>query len=737
MRKLKLILYIFLGLGILFPVIFTLHQLGVFEREPSVDIINNVPEDAPVLRVVADYDFAPYSFINSKGNLSGLDVELINEIATRLGYKAEILFLDWQGCKSRLQSGSADLILGLEIFSHMAGVNKTVAVSQDELVVFGKDEINVVSQLKDKKVGLMINSVIELVFDLNCKYQEYFTNTDILRAVEEGKVDYGICHGSVGKKIIERYGYKLKPSSVLMQSYPSIGVRKGLEELHGLINETIRQLGEEGFINKLDEKWLVQYTRKRSLSEVFKYEVRFYLIYFCCFIVTVFIMHVLYIEAYHKEKEYRKTLEYQNSMLRQYHIVSAISGVYMTTHVIDLVNDTVLEMNTLEQVRQYVNKNSDACIQMENVMKRTVQPEDVFDALEFTDLRTISKRLTGKKSLLAEFRGIDVGWFSAQFIPLEYDSEGNITEVIFTTQSVDDARKEKEHLQKLSTVDELTQLYNRHAFEMKIQEIHDSKIDKVSVIEFDVNGLKQINDNVGHKAGDELISGAASCIARIFSPIGTCYRTGGDEFTVIVCDSDDDISYAVERFKKIVSQWQGEYVPELTVSTGYASSTDIENYSHEKFAALFELADKRMYEDKSNFYKTKGVDRRGQAEAFMAVRDLYTKILKINLGLDEHRIIKTNEDEKIESKGYSEKISLWLKNFAHSGQVHPDDLEDFIKTTEIESLKKYFLSGKKIFSIKYRRMIDSDFVDVVMDIVAAKDYSKDNQIVFLYVKPLV
>lgn len=737
MRKLRIVLFSFLGIGILFPVFFTLLQLGVFKREPSVVIKNQVPQDAPLLRVVADYDFCPYSFLDSNGNVSGLDVELVNEIANRLGYKADISFLDWQGCKTRLQTGEADLILGLEIFSHMTGVNKTVAVSQDELVVFGKNEIYDVSQLKDKKVALMINSIIELVFDLNCEYMEYFTNTDILKAVEDGTVDFGICHNSVAKKIIEKNGYNLKPSAILMQSYPSIGVRKDLVQLHQQINDVIYEIGQEGLIKKLDEKWLIKFTHNTTLSEVFKNDFRFYLIYFCGFCATLFIMHFLYVEARHKELEYRKSIEYQESMLRQYNIVNAISGIYMTTHVIDLVNDAVVEMNSIDVVRPYVNKNDQAAKQMREVMKALVMPDDVLDALEFTDLTTVAQRLAGKKSIIEDFHGSKTGWFSAQFVPLEYDDEGNITEVIFTTRSIDEIRKEKEHLQLLSTVDQLTQLFNRHAFEMMIQEIHEKKSEKVTVIEFDVNGLKQANDNIGHAAGDELICGAASCIARIFAPLGTCYRTGGDEFAVIINNVLPDISAVITRFKNQVSQWQGDLVPELAVSTGYASSSDIENFNHEQFAQLFELADKRMYKDKENFYKSKGVDRRGQVEAFVAVCDLYTKILKVDLLKDTHQSIKTNEDERDESKGYAEKLSEWFWNFAHSGQVHPDNKEEFLKFTNIEYLREYFLSGKKIISTKYSRMIGDKFVDVVMELVAARDYSENNQIAFLYVKPQV
>lgn len=48
----------------------------------------------------------------------------------------------------------------------------------------------------------MVRSVIAATYDLQCEYVEYYTNTDILQAVENGEADYAICHGAVASKII-------------------------------------------------------------------------------------------------------------------------------------------------------------------------------------------------------------------------------------------------------------------------------------------------------------------------------------------------------------------------------------------------------------------------------------------------------------------------------------------------------------------------------------------------------
>lgn len=58
----------------------------------------------------------------------------------------------------------------------------------------------------------------------------------------------------------------------------------------------------------------------------------------------------------------------------------------------------------------------------------------------------------------------------------------------------------------------------------------------------DVNGLKVINDSLGHIAGDELICGAADCLKQVFGTYGKVFRIGGDEYAVIFFADDEKFS---------------------------------------------------------------------------------------------------------------------------------------------------------------------------------------------------
>ena len=151
---------------------------------------------------------------------------------------------------------------------------------------------------------------------------------------------------------------------------------------------------------------------------------------------------------------------------------------------------------------------------------------------------------------------------------------------------------------------------------------------------------------------------------------------------------------------------------------------------------IIKLADQRMYKNKSLFYTSNGIDRRAHSVAFEVICKTYKKILQINLKEDTFSIINMSSEDYSPSKGYNERISKWLYDFAFSGQVHPEDLQYYLRKTDIEYLREYFTSGNTSLFIKYRRLVEEEFHNSFMEIIASKDFSYENQSVYLYVKDL-
>lgn len=155
------------------------------------------------------------------------------------------------------------------------------------------------------------------------------------------------------------------------------------------------------------------------------------------------------------------------------------------------------------------------------------------------------------------------------------------------------------------TIDPLTGILNRFAYEEALREA-DLSEDFV-VFSIDINGLKNTNDTLGHKAGDELIKGAANVISETFKDIGKVYRIGGDEFMVLTHVEQKRINRYLQNLDKRVTEWHGREVPHMSLSTGYATMKEFDTTDVDD---LIYAADQKMYKVKADYYAATGLDRR-------------------------------------------------------------------------------------------------------------------------------
>ena len=104
-------------------------------------------------------------------------------------------------------------------------------------------------------------------------------------------------------------------------------------------------------------------------------------------------------------------------------------------------------------------------------------------------------------------------------------------------------------MQQMAYTDSLTGLSNRTAFHEKEEEIR-LKRSECIIVQLDINFLKSVNDIYGHSEGDRHIIGAANIIHDSFENVGTAYRTGGDEFIVVVQGESKDENESEEDVLK-------------------------------------------------------------------------------------------------------------------------------------------------------------------------------------------
>lgn len=299
-------------------------------------------------------------------------------------------------------------------------------------------------------------------------------------------------------------------------------------------------------------------------------------------------------------------------------------------------------------------------------------------------------------------------------------------------EKVDEEKKNVEKWIKKSNTDEVTGFFNRHAYEDDMFLIENEvRAENFVYVSMDVNGLKVVNDTLGHEAGDELIVGACSCMSKCFGQYGKLYRTGGDEFVALIYATEPQLEKLEKDFEQVTEEWHGKLIEYVTVSYGYVTQKEAGNMSLHQMAVL---ADKRMYENKTMYYRKKGIDRRGQKDAHVALCALYEKILKINITEDSYQIESVNNKDTAKESGFSESISKWLSDYATLGGVHPDDMEEYLSKTNLSYVSEYFKRGNKILRVFYRRKYDEVYKKVMLEMIPANDYKDESQNLYLYVK---
>lgn len=177
-----------------------------------------------------------------------------------------------------------------------------------------------------------------------------------------------------------------------------------------------------------------------------------------------------------------------------------------------------------------------------------------------------------------------------------YDAEGNIIGAIQSIRDITGHKRAEEQLKYLSLHDSLTGLYNRTYFEQEMRRFKNIQYAPFGIILCDVDGLKLINDTMGHDSGDKLLMTVANVLRKTFRSDDVVARIGGDEFAVLLPKSAINVvERAAARLRDAVSQHNLEN-PKilLSISLGFAVSDEIPA----DLDKVFKEADNNMYRTK-------------------------------------------------------------------------------------------------------------------------------------------
>lgn len=197
--------------------------------------------------------------------------------------------------------------------------------------------------------------------------------------------------------------------------------------------------------------------------------------------------------------------------------------------------------------------------------------------------------------------GAMVGFLGVDNPRAHYDDATLLASIQFFVTNSLDRKKQQAYLEKLSYRDMLTGLYNRNRYIERLEAYKQVQDQQIGAIYIDLNGLKKVNDEQGHRAGDELIVRAAGTIAGIFAE--DAYRVGGDEFVVILLDvSREEFARKTEQLRR---QMQENSVDASIGGVWQASTENLED--------LLRLADENMYREKKRYYSQADAARKPES----------------------------------------------------------------------------------------------------------------------------
>lgn len=212
--------------------------------------------------------------------------------------------------------------------------------------------------------------------------------------------------------------------------------------------------------------------------------------------------------------------------------------------------------------------------------------------------------------------------FSRMLAPIEQQAAAIDRYAARLDQAYQELRSTNARLKEFSFTDEVTGLYNRRFFSIRLEE-EVSRFRRfnhpVSVVLLDLDAFKSVNDELGHSAGDDTLRGMAEILLRHSRGINVICRYGGDEFAVLLVEtSKPGARLYADRIRSVLSTHQFAHHRRVTASFGIASlREDAESSADDLIRAADEAlyAAKRAGKNRVSVYEDLGVMQPAAPEA--------------------------------------------------------------------------------------------------------------------------
>ena len=543
-----------------------------------------------------DPNWLPYEAFDKNGNYIGIVSEHLSLISEITGLKFKMSpSTTWTESTEKAKQGLVDILSETDDSDLKSHLNFTTPYVSNPIVITMRNSENYVENIdgiKNKKIALIKDYGYASKIRKKYSHIQFITVDNIqdgLLSVSTGKVDALLCTLALCSYTIAELGLNdVKiTGKTEFNTKLALGVQKNLPELLSILNKAIKKISLEQRLAILDN-WI-----KNKFPEQINYKLVYQVAAIAFVLLAIF---AFWNRRLSREITLRKSTE---EKLRLSHQRILFHRDHTPLGVIEW--NTNFEPVVWNQAAENIFGFSKKDVFGQHISKH-ILPESARETVNqiFTDLlESKGGRRSTNENLTKDGRLILCEWYNTPLV----DAYGTVTGVASLVDDVTERKTSEKMIWKQANFDTLTGLPNRNMFHERLtQEMKRVNRDKSSLalLLIDLDQFKEVNDTLGHDAGDILLQEAADRIQHCVRNSDTVARLGGDEFTIILPEYNQN-SNIEDIIQKIMNKLEKQYtlgseIIHISASIGISLYPDDAN----DIDTLIKNADQAMYAAKRN-----------------------------------------------------------------------------------------------------------------------------------------